>query len=37
MAEIWKDISWYEWLYQVSNLWRVKKNKIMRRKKYEIK
>jgi len=22
--EIWKDITWYEWLYQVSNLWRVK-------------
>lgn len=22
--EIWKDIPWYEWLYQVSNLWNVK-------------
>jgi hypothetical protein len=22
--EIWKDIIWYEWLYQVSNLWNVK-------------
>ena len=22
--EIWKDIPWYEWKYQVSNLWRVK-------------
>jgi len=22
--EIWKDIEWYEWLYQVSNLWNVK-------------
>ena len=22
--EIWKDIDWYEWRYQVSNLWRVK-------------
>lgn len=22
--EIWKDIHWYEWLYQVSNLWKVK-------------
>lgn len=22
--EIWKDIIWYEWLYQVSNLWYVK-------------
>jgi len=22
--EIWKDIQWYEWFYQVSNLWRVK-------------
>lgn len=21
--EIWKDIPWYEWMYQVSNLWRV--------------
>lgn len=24
MKEQWKDISWYEWLYQVSNLWEVK-------------
>lgn len=22
--EVWKDIKWYEWLYQVSNLWNVK-------------
>jgi len=22
--EIWKDIFWYEWLYQVSNIWNVK-------------
>ena len=22
--EVWKDIKWYEWLYQVSSLWRVK-------------
>jgi len=22
--EIWKDIPWYEWLYQVSSLWRIK-------------
>lgn len=22
--EIWKDVVWYEWLYQISNLWRVK-------------
>lgn len=22
--EIWKDIIWYEWLYEVSNLWRIK-------------
>lgn len=22
--EIWEDILWYEWLYQVSNLWNVK-------------
>lgn len=24
MQEIFKDIKWYEWLYQVSNFWRVK-------------
>jgi hypothetical protein len=23
-CEIWKDIIWYEWKYQVSNLWRIK-------------
>ena len=33
--EIWKDIVWYEWLYQISNLWNVKsfkwdKNKNMK-------
>lgn len=22
--EIWKDIIWYEWLYQVSNIWNIK-------------
>jgi hypothetical protein len=22
--EIWKDITWYEWKYQASNLWRIK-------------
>lgn len=22
-TEIWKDVVWYEWLYQVSNLWKV--------------
>ena len=22
--EIWKDIPWYEWIYQVSNLWNIK-------------
>ena len=22
--EIWKDIVWYEWLYQISNTWKVK-------------
>lgn len=22
-TEIWKDIEWYEWLYQVSNLWNI--------------
>lgn len=27
MKEIWKDIPWYEWLYQASNLGRIK-NKI---------
>jgi len=25
--EIWKDIEWYEWLYKVSNLWRILSNK----------
>lgn len=24
MNEIWKDVVWWEWLYQVSSLWRVK-------------
>ncbi len=24
MIEEWKDIEWYEWKYQVSNLWKVK-------------
>lgn len=24
MNEIWKDIPWYEWLYQVSNMWIIK-------------
>lgn len=24
MQEYWKDIIWYEWLYQVSNLWSIK-------------
>lgn len=31
--EIWKNITWYEWLYQVSNLWNVKSlryNKILK-------
>ena len=23
MQEIWKDIPWYEWKYQASNLWRI--------------
>ena len=22
--EIFKDIPWYEWLYQISNLWNIK-------------
>ncbi len=22
--EIWKDVPWYEWKYQISNLWNVK-------------
>lgn len=32
--EIWKDIEWYEWLYQVSNLWNIislKKWKILKK------
>ena len=24
MQESWKDIPWFEWLYQASNLWRIK-------------
>lgn len=24
MEEIWKDIEWFEWKYQISNLWEVK-------------
>lgn len=24
MYEIWKDVIWYEWLYQASNLWNIK-------------
>lgn len=24
MKEIWKDIKWYEWRHQISNLWRVR-------------
>ena len=24
MKEIWKDVTWYEWKYKVSDLWRVK-------------
>lgn len=24
MNEIWKDIPWYEWMYQVSDMWNVK-------------
>lgn len=24
MFEIWKDIKWYEWIYKVSNTWKVK-------------
>lgn len=35
--EIWKDVVWYEWLYQVSNMWNVKslifnKHKILKTK-----
>ena len=22
-TEIWKDVPWYEWFYQVSNLWNI--------------
>ena len=28
MKEIWKDVPWYEWNYQVSNLWQVKSLKL---------
>jgi len=31
-TEIWKDITWYEWLYQVSNLWNVKSLKFWKEK-----
>lgn len=24
MQEIWKDIPWYEWMYQASNLWSIR-------------
>lgn len=24
MLEVWKDIAWYEWIYQVSDLWNIK-------------
>lgn len=33
IMEIWKDIVWYEWKYQISNLWNVKSliyNKILK-------
>lgn len=31
MEEIWKDIYWYDWKYQVSNMWNIKNkhNKIL--------
>jgi len=29
-TEIWKDIEWYEWKYQVSNIWRIKSFKLWR-------
>lgn len=32
MIENYKDIPWYEWLYQVSNLWRVKSFKYWKEK-----
>lgn len=32
-TEIWKPIIWYEWLYEVSNLWRVKSVKPLLRSK----
>lgn len=31
MKEIWKDIDWYRWDYQISNLWRVKSLKFWRK------
>ena len=24
MDEIWKPVKWYEWIYEISNLWRIK-------------
>jgi len=24
MVEVWKDIAWWEWMYQISNIWNVK-------------
>ncbi len=24
MQEIWKDVEHYEWLYEISNMWRIK-------------
>lgn len=31
MKEIRKDIQWYKWLYQVSNLWNVRKVMVMKK------
>lgn len=36
MEELRKDIPWYEWLYQVSNLWRVKSLWNNKTRKYKI-
>jgi len=27
MQEIWKDIPWFDWIYQTSNLWNIRSNK----------
>jgi len=36
MKEVFKDINWYEWLYQVSNLWNIYNKKFERERKPQI-